>query len=191
MSFEDYKAANLDIRQQHALIGQIRNEVPLIDRDEIDSFLLAEAAKQLELCIFPMCKMLHVDSKAVRRMMDEQFRKAYGPEVAEALAQDVPQATVCEAGSYADVGVDGPSTAGNSVRKYSNRSKDKATKAGTKAMPVKEPAKKKAKRAPLSVAQKEVNAYQAKRKRAKKKCFFATFRSKAAAETWAELSGEA
>ncbi|KAH7381221.1 hypothetical protein DE146DRAFT_279333 [Phaeosphaeria sp. MPI-PUGE-AT-0046c] len=72
LTFEEYKAANLDVQQQHDLIGQIRHEIPLIERDEIDAYLLTEAAKQLEMYILPMCKMMHVDPKAVKTMLDEQ-----------------------------------------------------------------------------------------------------------------------
>jgi hypothetical protein len=82
-TFEDYKAANFNVDQQYDLIGRLRHEVPPVDRDEIDSLLLADAAKQLEMCIFPMCKMMHVDPKAVKRMLDEQFRKSYGSEIEE------------------------------------------------------------------------------------------------------------
>jgi hypothetical protein len=82
-TFEDYKAANLNVDQQYDLIGKLHNEVPLVDRDEIHSMLLADLAKQLEIGMFPTCKMMHVDPKAVKRMMDDQFRKAYGSEVEE------------------------------------------------------------------------------------------------------------
>jgi hypothetical protein len=82
-TFEDYKAANLNVDQKYDLIGKLRQEVPLVDRNEIDSMLLVDAAKQLEMCVFPMCKMMHVNPKAVRSMLDEQFRKAYGLEVEE------------------------------------------------------------------------------------------------------------
>jgi hypothetical protein len=47
--------------------------------------LLADLAKQLEIGVFPTCKIMHVNPKAVKRMMDDQFRKAYGLEVEEEM----------------------------------------------------------------------------------------------------------
>jgi hypothetical protein len=84
-TFEDYKAANLNVDQQYDLISKLHNEVPLVDRDEIHSMLLADLAKQLEIGVFPTCKIMHVNPKAVKRMMDDQFRKAYGLEVEEEM----------------------------------------------------------------------------------------------------------
>jgi hypothetical protein len=80
-TFEQYKAANPDIRDQHSLIGKLRGEIPIIDRDEVDDALLQSMAQQLELCIFPTCKMMQVDPAAVKRMLDEQFRRSYGLKV--------------------------------------------------------------------------------------------------------------
>jgi hypothetical protein len=54
-----------------------------------------------------------------------------------------------------------------------------------------QPAKKKAKKASLSVVEMELNAYIAKMKQAKKRCRMVTFRSKTASEKWAKLTGTA
>ncbi|KAL5117352.1 hypothetical protein ACEQ8H_004797 [Pleosporales sp. CAS-2024a] len=83
LTFEQYKNMNLDFATQHELIGRIRDEVPLIDRDEIDSLLLADAGRQLRNGIFNVLKMMHVNPKAVKSMLDDQFRCFYGPDVNE------------------------------------------------------------------------------------------------------------
>ena len=80
-TFEEYKAAKLSIDDQHSVIGKLRDEMPIIDRDEVDDALLRSMAQQLERCIFPTCKIMHVDPAAVKRMLDEQFRRSYGLEV--------------------------------------------------------------------------------------------------------------
>jgi hypothetical protein len=87
-TFEQYKAANLSIDDQHGVIGKLRGELPLIDCDEVDNVLLRSMAQQLELCIFPTCKMMQANPAAVKRMLDEQFRRSYGLEVeAEVLGK--------------------------------------------------------------------------------------------------------
>jgi hypothetical protein len=87
-TFEQYNAAKLSIDDQHSVIGKLRGELPLIDCDEVDNVLLRSMAQQLELCIFPTCKMMQVDPAAVKRMLDEQFRRSYGFEVeAEVLGK--------------------------------------------------------------------------------------------------------
>jgi hypothetical protein len=98
LTFEEYKASGLDIIEQHELIGSIRNDIPKADRDYIDSLLLDKAAKQLEMCIFPMCKMMHVDKDAVWRMLEDQYHKAY-PIVKgeEKKAEEVEQVTGVQA----------------------------------------------------------------------------------------------
>jgi len=63
------------------VIGKLRDELPIIDRDEVDEVLLRSMAQQLELAVFPTCKMMQVEPVAVKRMLDDQFRKAYGAEV--------------------------------------------------------------------------------------------------------------
>ncbi|KAH9876598.1 hypothetical protein J1614_003729 [Plenodomus biglobosus] len=78
-TFEQYKATHLNVTEQHDLIGKLRAEVPLIERDAIDSMLLRSLAQQLELVIFPTARMMHVDPRAVWRMLEDEFRKAYGP----------------------------------------------------------------------------------------------------------------
>jgi hypothetical protein len=63
------------------VIGKLRDEMPIIDRDKVDDVLLRSMAQQLDIGIFPLCKMIQVDPAAVKRMLDEQFRRAYGLEV--------------------------------------------------------------------------------------------------------------
>ena len=185
-TFEDYKAANLNIQEQQDLIGKIREEVPMIDRDEIDGLLLSEAAKQLEMCVFPMCKMMHIDPKAVKRMLDEQFRRAYGLEVEQEVMEHVgigailrdATATILvrENGNLeVDVGID------------ESRVFDARSQVTTEATPTVEPPKKKTKKAQPSSVQKEVKAYQAKKKRGKKKCYVMTLRFSAGTKKWAAL----
>lgn len=81
LTFEELREFNLDDTQQHNLIGQIRSDLPIIDVHEIDKLLLDSLAKQLRLCIFPTAQMMHIDPFAVKRMLDTEFRKAYGQEV--------------------------------------------------------------------------------------------------------------
>ncbi|KAF1912077.1 hypothetical protein BDU57DRAFT_402746, partial [Ampelomyces quisqualis] len=179
LSFEEYKAAHLNINEQHALIGRIRDEVPLADRDEIDGFLLMEAAKQLELCVFPMCKMMHVDPKAVKKMLDDQFRKAYGLDVEDETTRNLQKSTMAPGGVVGAVGVkDDIPMAGSSVE---SQVEDKDALAD-------EPAKKKLKRAEKSAVQKELKAYQVKKKRGRKECFILALKSKVVAEKWAALT---
>jgi hypothetical protein len=87
LTFEEYKAASLNIDEQHGLIGRIREDTPAEDLKYIDAMMLAKLAKQLDMCIFPMCKMLHIDKKAVWEMMEQQFKRAYPPTEEEAAAQ--------------------------------------------------------------------------------------------------------
>jgi hypothetical protein len=281
-TFEDYKAAKLNIDQQYDLIGKLNNEVPLVDRDEIHSMLLADLAKQLEIGVFPTCKMMHVDPKAVKRMMDDQFRKAYGLAVEEEifeLAQarrmvSVRHASTVDVGDVAnaresiadgdhsestaaaalfvepakkkikttqpsaahkvvmdgtavadaiarmlsDVGnhsknaVEAPSPAQPEKKKIALSQPKKAHKfaqtditfAGTSAWgpgvlgehpqpnvevtPRDKPANKKTRQVQLSASQKEIKAYEARRKRAKGGCFILTLRAKAVTDKWAALS---
>ena len=77
-TFEQYKSANLTIDDQHKVIGQLRSEIPLIDRDEIDNVLLRSMAQQLELAVFPTCNMMQIDPMAVKRMLNWAFWMAYG-----------------------------------------------------------------------------------------------------------------
>ncbi|KAF2825402.1 hypothetical protein CC86DRAFT_419419 [Ophiobolus disseminans] len=79
-TYEEYKAANLNISQQYDLIGQVRQQIPVADRDDIDCHLLSKLAMQLEVAIFPTCKMMQVDPQAVKSMLLEQFYKAYPDE---------------------------------------------------------------------------------------------------------------
>jgi hypothetical protein len=88
LTYDEYKAFNLSISQQHALIGRLRDEVPLMDVHNVDNWLLESLAKQLETCIFPTAKMMHIDPAAVRRMLDIEFRKAYGQGVETSIIEE-------------------------------------------------------------------------------------------------------
>lgn len=154
--FKEYETAKLNIREQYDFIGRIRNEIPLIDRDEIDSWFLSELAKQLEISIFPACKMLHVEPKAVKRMIDEQFRKAYGLEVEQEIDAGMAPAITDEGvgGDDVDLGVEGASPAAQAMPK-NVCSKAKTTKKTEAAAPAEEPPKKKVKRVSVKRSQKQ------------------------------------
>jgi hypothetical protein len=194
LTYESYKAANLDVTQQHDLIGQIRREIPLVERDEIDSMVLADAAKQLELCVFPMCKMMHIDAKAVKRMLDEAFGKAfgkaYGLGVLEEIREEENKQRTMDAEKANTMNMDGAdivTVASASIREPSVVG-DHAS--GVKIMASVERTIKKVKRAQLSAVQKEISAYPAKKKRGKRACLVVTLRAKAAADKWLELTTE-
>ncbi|KAH7074176.1 hypothetical protein FB567DRAFT_505138 [Paraphoma chrysanthemicola] len=192
-TFEDYKAAGLNIAEQHALIGKIREEVPLIDRDEIDGLMLSEAAKQLELCVFPMCKMMHVDPRAVKRMLDREFRKTYGEDLyseedVEVGMGEMPMDSV-EDGMEADMTtvVKNEELFMLPFAREESSMFDESSRGGSMAPAGPGPAKKRAKRAPLSTIQKDIRAHQAKRKKQRKGCRVTTLKSRAVAEKWASF----
>jgi hypothetical protein len=186
-TFEDYKAANLNINEQHDLIGKIREEVALIDRDEIDGLILEDMAKQLQMCVFATCKMMHVDPVAVKRMLDGEFRKAYGVEVEQEVAMKEEMGVSKE--EEKKINAKGEEDGGDR-QEASAKEKDSyiatGSRGGESAPPV-EPPSKKIKRAQPSVVQKEVKAYEAKRKRGHKKVLVLTLRSKSVAEKWESL----
>ncbi|KAL1801523.1 hypothetical protein ACET3X_001865 [Alternaria dauci] len=186
-TFEQYKAANLNIDEQYDIIGKIRNELPIIDRDEVDNTLLRSIGQQFELAIFPTCKMMHVDPLSVKRMFDDQFRRAYGPEVeAEVLAklgmcrlEDIEKAvTAVKAGNVTKEEDVERSTA--DLGEESKREEEHAI-----APP---PPKKKAKRAPPNDTQADLKAHIAKRRRAHRGCRILTLKSVAVSEKWEALS---
>ena len=246
-TYEEYKAANLNVSEQWELIGKIREEVPLTDRDEIDGLLLANMAKQLDECIFPTCKMMHVDPRAVKEMLMKAFDKAY-PELKEreerernereeeAVARAVQEAkeaaavtreakivaapvtqapaemvapTIQEPTEAEVTGINAilndakaailgggreefkfkvePSGDESSVVDTRSRRGTEATPPAESVHPL-EPPKKKAKRQQLGAVQKEVNAYQAKRKRGRRKCHVLTLKSGAVAAKWEKLA---
>lgn len=191
-AYEDYKAAGLSITEQHDLIGKIREEVPIIDRDEIDGLILSDAAKQLQLCIFPMCKMLHIDPKAVKSMLDAEFRKAYGlyvdDEVIMSIEMEGPSKEATK--GMVEVGVKREESAATTHwdRLEESSAFDEQSRVGSEVMGSVEPPNKKAKKAPLSAAQKAIRAYKAKKKKGRRGCCVLTLRSKAVAEKWAALA---
>lgn len=62
-----------------------------MDVHKVDNWLLDSLAKQLEMCISPTAKMIHIDPAAVKRMLDTEFRKAYGQEVEASIAEQERQ----------------------------------------------------------------------------------------------------
>jgi hypothetical protein len=185
-TFEQYKAANLNIDQQHDIIGKLRNELPIIDRDEVDDTLLRSMAQQFELAIFPTCKMMHVDPLAVKRMFDNQFRMAYGPEVgAEVLAklglcrlEDIEKSvTAVKTGMVTKEDVE--HSAANVEESSIRQERD------TVAPP---PPKKKARMAPPNNTQKDLKAHTARRRRAHRGCKILTLRSVVVSQKWEALS---
>ncbi|KAF1940354.1 hypothetical protein EJ02DRAFT_456090 [Clathrospora elynae] len=185
-TFEQYKAAGLNIDEQHSLIDEIRAELPIIDRDEVDDAILRSLAQQLELCIFPTCKMMHIDPTAVKRMMDDQFRKAYGLEAeADALEKmGLGRADeIAKTAAVADkITVDGEVTG---IKDTMLKEKEApAMNAGFRPPP-----NKKTKKTPLSGVQKEVKAYADGKKRGKRGCKLVMLKSEAASKMWEGLRG--
>jgi hypothetical protein len=87
LTYEEYKAFDLSSTQQHDLIGEIRAELPLVDAHEVDNWLLDSLEKQLSTCIFPIAKMMHIDPVAMKRMLDTEFRKAYGQDAEASIIE--------------------------------------------------------------------------------------------------------
>ncbi|KAF1829511.1 hypothetical protein BDW02DRAFT_145588 [Decorospora gaudefroyi] len=168
-TFAQYKAANLSVSSQYATIGKLRSEMPIVDRDEVDDALLRSLALQLELAVFPTCKMMQVDAVAVKRMLDDSFRKAYGGAVeAEVLVK---------MGGLRGEGGDGAPGAGESILEEVDV---------VVGMP---PPQKKAKMMPLGEVRKDINAYVARRKRPKYGCRVVLLRSEAVCKKWDALAG--
>jgi hypothetical protein len=188
LDYETYKAAKLNVAQKYDLIGHIRDEIPLVEREEIDNMVLADVAKQLELSVFPMCKMMHIDDKAVKRMLNEQFTKAYGVEVEEEIHEQANTERMVHAEQTVTVdGADIVTVADANVRDESEAG-DHAS--GVDIMVSVERTVKKVKRAHTSAVQKEIKAYQAKARRGKKACLVVTLRAKAVTDKWVGLTTE-
>lgn len=79
--FGEYNDLDLDVTQKHETTGKFRERIPLMQVHEVDGWLLESLGKQLETCIFPTAKMMRIDPNAVKRMLDNEFRKAYGIEI--------------------------------------------------------------------------------------------------------------
>jgi hypothetical protein len=94
MSYEQYKVADLDVQQQFNLINHLRDEVGKDEGDAAGDPTLADAAKVLDLAVFGMCKMKHVDPKRVKEMLDNTFKKAYPLYVEEKKSLNVGTQTV-------------------------------------------------------------------------------------------------
>jgi hypothetical protein len=184
-TFEEYKAAGINIEDQHKLIGDLRSEMPIIDRDEIDNLLLHSLAQQLELTIFPTCKMMHMDPMAVKRMLDDQFRKAYGAEVDVSILANMGLARVEELPN---------AQAGEDIKKEEESRDDATFKHGALETPQtaithtpESRPYKKAKKMPLNAIQKEVKAYTARKKQRKQGCKMVTLFSVNMSRKWEAL----
>lgn len=186
-TFEDYKAAGLNINEQHDLIGKIREEVALIDRDEVDGLLLEDMGKQLQICIFATCKMMHIDPAAVKRMLGGEFRKAYGVEVDDEIKMK-EEMGVQDTKDGVNEGVGGDGGEWQDVDEREEESYVVVDSAVTASAPPVEPPSKKVKRAQPSAVQKEIKAYEVKSRRGHRKVLVLTLRSKSVAEKWASLS---
>ncbi|KAI4684415.1 uncharacterized protein J4E84_006405 [Alternaria hordeiaustralica] len=187
-TFEQYQAANLNDDEKHAVIGKLRGELPIIDRDEVDEVLLRSMAQQLDLAVFPTCKMMQVDPAAVKRMLDDQFRKAYGAEVEASVTRKLGLCRV------EDVEL---AVAAERIR-ISTKKKGKRQKLGkSEEMLVEEeedavatapsPPTKEVKTAPKSI-ENEIKAHIARRKRAKQGVKMVMLRSEAVSQEWEKLS---
>ncbi|KAI4661069.1 uncharacterized protein J4E79_005637 [Alternaria viburni] len=187
-TFEQYQAANLNDDEKHAVIGKLRGELPIIDRDEVDDVLLRSMAQQLELAVFPTCKMMQVEPVAVKRMLDDAFRKAYGAEVEASVLGKLGLCRVEDAEMV---------VAGERIR-ISTKKKGKKQKVGKgeeMAVAVEEdavanapsPPNKEVKTAPKSIED-DIKAHIARRKRAKRGVRMVTLRSVAVSQKWEELS---
>ncbi|KAI4909548.1 hypothetical protein J4E90_008245 [Alternaria incomplexa] len=187
-TFEQYQAANLSDDQKHTVIGKLRDELPIIDRDEVDDVLLRSMGQQLGLAVFPTCKMMHVDPVAVKRMLDDQFRKAYGAEVeAEVLGklglcrvEDVEMAVAAERMRIRTKKKGKRQKLGESEEMLADVEEDSAVHAPS-------PPNKEVKTAPKSIED-EIKAHIARRKRAKRGVRMVTLRSGAVSQKWEELS---
>jgi len=187
-TFEQYQAANLNDDQKYAVIGKLRDELPIIDRDEVDEVLLRSMGQQLGLAVFPACKMMQVDPVAVKRMLDDQFRKAYGAEVEASVLGKLGLCRVEDA----ELAV-----AAERIR-ISTKKKGKRQKLGKSDEVLVEdeedavanapsPPNKEVEGAP-KIIEEEIVAHISRRKRAKRGVRMVTLRSVAVSQKWEELS---
>ena len=187
-TFEQYQAANLNDDEKHAVIGKLRGELPIIDRDEVDDVLLRSMGQQLELAVFPTCKMMQVEPAAVKRMLDDAFRKAYGAEVeAEVLGklglcrdEDVEMAVAAERMRISTKKQGKRQKLGKSDETLVGDEEDAIANAPF-------PTAKRTKKAPNGIA-KDIEAHITRRKRAKRGVKMVTLRSGAVSQEWEKLS---
>lgn len=187
-TFEQYQAASLSVGEKHSLIGKLRDEMPIMDRDEIDELTLREVSHIFELCIFPTCKMMQIDPVAVKRMLDDQFRKAYGVEAEmEALGklglarlEDIEKTVAMQTQEAA--------------AECKTEAADDVTLLGDNGVKVetpvsKAPPSKKIKKMPPNNTQKEVKAYVTRRKRGRHGVKVVCLKSEAVCRKWMALEG--
>ncbi|EFQ92815.1 hypothetical protein CFE70_009417 [Pyrenophora teres f. teres 0-1] len=187
-TFEQYQAANLSVSEKHSLIGELRDEMPIMDRDEIDELTLRELSAVVERCIFPTCKMMQIDPVAVKRMLDDQFRKAYGVEAETNVLgklglgrlEDFEKTTAMQRREAAAVG------------HVKLEVTDNVTLVGDGGAEVKTPASKappnkKMKQMPLNNTQKDIKAYVTRRKRGRHGVKVVCLRSGAVCEKWVAM----
>ncbi|RMZ68814.1 5 -nucleotidase precursor [Pyrenophora seminiperda CCB06] len=189
-TFEQYQAANLNVADKYDLIGKLRDDMPIMDTNEVDEVLLRNLGKLLEQCIFPICKMMHIDPIHVKRMLDDQFRAAYSPEVeATVLArlglgrlEDMQHvAATREQDAAAE-------QAKSDMAEHVTSGVDSAVETEAPASSARP--SKKTKRQPLSIIKRELKAYVQRRKRAKSGVKLVCLRSGAVCKHWAAMEGE-
>jgi len=190
-TFEQYQAANFNVVEKHNLIGRLRDEMSIMDRDEVDELTLRDLGTLLERCIFPTCKMMQIEPVAVKRMLDDQFRRAYGPEVeADVLGklglgclEDFEKAVVVRE-QHAAVG--GRPEVAEESTVVGNGLGQVGTHVSIKAPP---PPSKKMKSMPLNDTRKEVKSYVTRRKRGKHGVKVVCLRSQAVCQKWVVMEG--
>ncbi|CAO2647516.1 Nn.00g084380.m01.CDS01 [Neocucurbitaria sp. VM-36] len=191
LTFSQYQSArHTSIDDQFSFIARLRAEISAAERDAIDEDLLRDMAKQLALCVFPTAKMMQIDPGKVKKMMDEEFMRAYGLDNANEQKREAParkgldesdagagdvlrekvagvrvDEVVTDEGIGVLVGVEGHAQYGRLEG---------------------EPPKKKAKIVQTDV-RKEVKAYQTRRKRGRRPCRVVTLRSELASQAWEEM----
>lgn len=186
LTFANYQSARYSsIDDQFSFITGLRAEVPAAERDAIDVDLLRDLAKQLALCVFPTAKMMQVDPVKVKRMLDEEFRRAYGDDVADEKEDKAPARQGLGETNVVAGAVLRENVTGVGVDKYAP-GEGIGELVGGAGRVEGEPPKKKSKTVQTDV-RKEVKAYQARRKRGRRLCRVVTLRSKPASEAWDEM----
>ena len=192
-TFEQYQAANLNVVEKHNLIGKLRDEMSIMDRDEVDELTLRDLGTVLERCIFPTCKMMQISPVAVKRMLDDHFRRAYGLEVeADVLAKlglgrlgDFDKAVVVREQDAAIIEARPEDVEGGTVV----RDGVGQVETPISSAPLPPPPSKKIKSMPLVNARKEIKAYVTRRKRGRHGVKVVCLRSQAVCEKWLGMEG--
>ena len=188
-TFEQYQAANLNVTEKHNFIGKLRDEMPIMDRDEVDDLALRDLGKLLESCIFPTCKMIHIDPVAVKRMLDDSFRKAYGLEVEMEVMGTLGLGCLEDMAKAAATSKQVVVTAEKSeVAENNMLVGDSILTAKTNVLTV--PPSKKTKKMPPNNTQKGIKAYITRRKRGRHGVHVMCLSSEAVCRKWAAMECE-